>query len=601
MKIKNIVLRKINDSSNDLQAVASIEFNNGLALHEIAVIKRSDNTFFITMPSEKIFHYADDKEGFFFDIAHPINFEFREELQNSILNFFSNCHSNDIETCSFECNDENMNITEMHFQIPRYPNLPRKLKNEVSITIDNQLCIHGIKIIEHNDKLFVAFPGKKTPSGEYKDIIHPTIAEKREQITKKILEAYQAQNSNKYGHNKYKAAFTSKWIKKNDLDYCEWIDKWFEKITEENYDSEEAELQNNLYGERLAECIEQYLKAIVLYKSSVTIPDEIQEAYEKKYGQRLELSEKEEIAFFTEFADDDFFMRHAVFKNLRDLTGNCFKKLKQTPENEKLLSIFSGRNGHNLAAIINALPMDDQQYLIRDISFNPFFSRKDLPENQNYTTNNTIETKFGTVLTTTTASYPVGSETDAESENRLKEALYRSQRFYILFEELSKPQTSNAFVDGRYYSENFKANFKFLYMLCNATRKLIEDTFENAINIGNRKLIFPDNDTEILIIAKKNNNNGEFIYQNNFEQYGDSSIFYKRIGTNKTTSAMLNDQILFDNADFALIYTENGVERRLHQYSHITQEKFSSTFGISQILFSSKKTLPNQDMEKPEL
>ena len=62
---------------------------------------------------------------------------------------------------------------------------------------------------------------------------------------------------------------------------------------------------------------------------------EIKEAYKKKYGVELEFSEEEEIAFFTEYANDKFFEKYLKFKNLRDLTGNCFKKIKEDNSNKK--------------------------------------------------------------------------------------------------------------------------------------------------------------------------------------------------------------------------------------------------------------------------
>ena len=65
------------------------------------------------------------------------------------------------------------------------------MKAIVSVTFDNALAIHDIKIIEGNDKLFVAMPSRKTPEGEYKDIAHPINSGMRSTLEQSILEKYQ--------------------------------------------------------------------------------------------------------------------------------------------------------------------------------------------------------------------------------------------------------------------------------------------------------------------------------------------------------------------------------------------------------------------------
>ncbi|MBO7527237.1 MAG: septation regulator SpoVG [Clostridia bacterium] len=65
-----------------------------------------------------------------------------------------------------------------------------KLKAVASFTIDDCFVVHDIKVIEGKDGLFISMPSKKTPDGEYKDIVHPINTETREEISNQILEAY---------------------------------------------------------------------------------------------------------------------------------------------------------------------------------------------------------------------------------------------------------------------------------------------------------------------------------------------------------------------------------------------------------------------------
>ncbi len=67
-----------------------------------------------------------------------------------------------------------------------------KLKAIVSVTFDDSLAVHDIKIIEGQDKYFLAMPSKKMPDGSYRDIVHPINAGMREEIEQAVIERYKA-------------------------------------------------------------------------------------------------------------------------------------------------------------------------------------------------------------------------------------------------------------------------------------------------------------------------------------------------------------------------------------------------------------------------
>ncbi|MBQ3225973.1 MAG: septation regulator SpoVG [Clostridia bacterium] len=81
-----------------------------------------------------------------------------------------------------------MEITDIRI---RKINLDSKMKAVVSVTFDNCLVIHDIKVIEGQDKLFVAMPSRKTPEGEFKDIAHPINMDMRDKLEHGILDKYQ--------------------------------------------------------------------------------------------------------------------------------------------------------------------------------------------------------------------------------------------------------------------------------------------------------------------------------------------------------------------------------------------------------------------------
>lgn len=66
-----------------------------------------------------------------------------------------------------------------------------RLKAIVSVTFDGKLAVHDIKIIEKDDKTFVAMPSKKLPDGTYRDIVHPINQSARTIIEEAILKEYE--------------------------------------------------------------------------------------------------------------------------------------------------------------------------------------------------------------------------------------------------------------------------------------------------------------------------------------------------------------------------------------------------------------------------
>ena len=80
-----------------------------------------------------------------------------------------------------------MQITDIRV---RLVNSEGRMKAVVSLTLDDALAVHDIKIIEGQEKLFVAFPSRKTPDDQFKDIAHPINSEARTMLEGAILAEY---------------------------------------------------------------------------------------------------------------------------------------------------------------------------------------------------------------------------------------------------------------------------------------------------------------------------------------------------------------------------------------------------------------------------
>lgn len=66
-----------------------------------------------------------------------------------------------------------------------------RMKAVVSVTFDDAFVVHDIKVIEGQDKLFIAMPSRKTLDGEFKDIAHPINVEMRETLQNAVLAKYE--------------------------------------------------------------------------------------------------------------------------------------------------------------------------------------------------------------------------------------------------------------------------------------------------------------------------------------------------------------------------------------------------------------------------
>ena len=65
-----------------------------------------------------------------------------------------------------------------------------RLRAIVSITLDDILAVHDIKIVQGDERLFVAMPSRKDENGVFRDIVHPISPDARRMLEDQILDAY---------------------------------------------------------------------------------------------------------------------------------------------------------------------------------------------------------------------------------------------------------------------------------------------------------------------------------------------------------------------------------------------------------------------------
>ncbi len=81
MEITDVRLRKI-ETEGKLRAYVSVTFDDSFVVHDLRVIDGTKGMF-VAMPSKRL------PNGDHKDIAHPINTEIREKIQNAVLDVYN--------------------------------------------------------------------------------------------------------------------------------------------------------------------------------------------------------------------------------------------------------------------------------------------------------------------------------------------------------------------------------------------------------------------------------------------------------------------------------------------------------------------------------
>lgn len=80
MKVTDVRLRKI-QTDGRMKALVSITLDEAFVIHDIRVIE-GNSGLFVAMPSKRT------PDGEFRDIAHPINSDMRQEIQDAVMKVY---------------------------------------------------------------------------------------------------------------------------------------------------------------------------------------------------------------------------------------------------------------------------------------------------------------------------------------------------------------------------------------------------------------------------------------------------------------------------------------------------------------------------------
>lgn len=83
-----------------------------------------------------------------------------------------------------------MTITDVRVRHIFEDNDISRLRAVVSITLDNMIAVHDIRIIAKGEKLYVSMPSTVNKDGRRRDVVHPIDSQTRAMVEDAVISAY---------------------------------------------------------------------------------------------------------------------------------------------------------------------------------------------------------------------------------------------------------------------------------------------------------------------------------------------------------------------------------------------------------------------------
>lgn len=85
-------------------------------------------------------------------------------------------------------------------QIRRIENSGTKMQGIATVTLDEMIAIHDIKVLKNGGSMFLAMPSRATKSNTFKDVVHPINSDVRHVFERLVFAAYEMADSMKCGY-----------------------------------------------------------------------------------------------------------------------------------------------------------------------------------------------------------------------------------------------------------------------------------------------------------------------------------------------------------------------------------------------------------------
>jgi len=189
------------DNGGKLRATGSVSMNGCFAVRGIKIYEGT-NGLFVNMPSYKA------ASGKYEEHCHPVTKEFREQLNNAVLDAYKQAAAQGHASANGQINapsEPSQSPMKIDVRITALTPGNRSQRASATVNLNGSFALKGIKIMEGSNGLFVHTPSYK--SGEkYNEHYFPVTKEFREQFHEAVLTAYDeaiAQSYEPADYNEY--------------------------------------------------------------------------------------------------------------------------------------------------------------------------------------------------------------------------------------------------------------------------------------------------------------------------------------------------------------------------------------------------------------
>lgn len=144
---------------DNLKGLASVSINSDIQLNGIRIMESGAGKLFVSMPSYQ------NKEGEFVQYYHPVTKEFHEALEKKILNAYELACAGKRQ--EIEPITEQLEITKVRIT----PMEKNNVKGLATITINDSLALHSVKVLDGKYGLYPSMPAYKSSDGNYHDLV----------------------------------------------------------------------------------------------------------------------------------------------------------------------------------------------------------------------------------------------------------------------------------------------------------------------------------------------------------------------------------------------------------------------------------------------
>ncbi|MCL2587825.1 MAG: SpoVG family protein [Oscillospiraceae bacterium] len=185
----------LDDPKGNTKAFASVALDDVVAIRGIRVIS-SEKGLFVSMPQSQD---RDTKK--FHDIAFPLSGDLRKDISRAVLGEYKTMASLPPEQRGYKTPDmvaaEGISVEDISLDIRVYPleDPDGSTKAFASVAIDDLVAIRGIRVVDSEKGLFVSMPQSQDNKGLFHDIAFPLSGDLRKEISKGVLEKFEAEKS----------------------------------------------------------------------------------------------------------------------------------------------------------------------------------------------------------------------------------------------------------------------------------------------------------------------------------------------------------------------------------------------------------------------